>query len=106
MEGVESLAHPVSAVWGVGVRRTRGAAMAESPDLPVGGDSGESALAAAIPAILRYLVHAEDDQRTVQRRLRETFGPRLQVRKLFDLDDLDVDALPAPELEDFYAATA
>src|SRR5215470_5703136 len=107
MEGVESLAHPVSAVWGVGVRRTRGAAMAESQDLPVGGDSGESALAAAIPAILRYLVHAEDDHHTVQLRLRETFGPRLQVRKLFDPDaDLDADARPAPELEDFYAATA
>jgi hypothetical protein len=56
-------------------------------------------------------VYAEDDQRTVRRRLRETFGSRLRVRKLFDLDaELDVepaaDARPAPELEPFYAATA
>ena len=63
--------------------------------------------AATIPAILRYLVHAEADQRSVQRGLRETFGPRLRVRKLFDMDaEPGAGSRPAPELEGFYAATA
>ena len=94
--------------------------MAEGSGLPDDGDqlpTGESGVqhgatlapapAATIPTILRYLVHADEDQRSVQRRLRQTFGSRLRVRPLFDLDaDLGTGSPPAPELEGFYAATA
>ena len=94
--------------------------MAEGSGLPDDGDplpTGESdvqhgatlapAPAATIPTHLRYLVHAEDDQPTVQRRLHQTFGSRLRVRPLFDLNaDLGTGSPTTPELEGFYAATA
>lgn len=63
--------------------------------------------ASHVPLRLRFLVTAGPaDRATVQRQVREAFGPGWAVEPLFDLsEDIGADATPAPELEGYYAVT-